>query len=134
MSAPLIDTDVLSEVFKGKNTRYTDKAREYLLLHDQFHFSMISRYEILRGLLAKRATTQVNAFEALCSESKVVGLTEPIARRAAEVWAELRLLGQTPGDADVLIGATALVLGVPVVTRNVRHFQPIPGLGVETWD
>jgi predicted nucleic acid-binding protein len=32
--------------------------------------------------------------------------------------------------ADALIAATALEHGLPLFTRNVRHFQMIPGLAV----
>jgi predicted nucleic acid-binding protein len=31
---------------------------------------------------------------------------------------------------DLLIAATALQLGFGIVTRNVRHFQNVPGLNV----
>jgi tRNA(fMet)-specific endonuclease VapC len=31
---------------------------------------------------------------------------------------------------DLLIGATALSLGFSVLTKNLRHFQKIPGLSV----
>jgi tRNA(fMet)-specific endonuclease VapC len=37
------------------------------------------------------------------------------------------------GLEDVLIGATALVHGLVVATRNVRHFERIEGLFVESW-
>ena len=35
------------------------------------------------------------------------------------------------GLADALIGATALSLGVPLCTFNVRHFRHVPGLTTE---
>jgi predicted nucleic acid-binding protein len=31
---------------------------------------------------------------------------------------------------DLWIAATALANGMPVVTRNVKHFQRVPGLSV----
>jgi tRNA(fMet)-specific endonuclease VapC len=50
----LLDTDALSEVMKGKNTSVEQHAREYLRTHGQFRFSVITRYEILRGLKSKK--------------------------------------------------------------------------------
>ena len=35
---------------------------------------------------------------------------------------------------DLIIGATALHLGFDVVTRNLRHFQAIPGLNVLSFE
>ena len=37
------------------------RAREYLAEHDGFDLSIITRYEILRGLKAKNAATQIQA-------------------------------------------------------------------------
>ena len=34
---------------------------------------------------------------------------------------------------DLFIAATALVHGLIVSTRNVRHFERVPGLVVENW-
>ena len=36
-------------------------------------------------------------------------------------------------NMDLLIGATALVYDLTVVTHNTGHFQHIPGLRLEDW-
>jgi predicted nucleic acid-binding protein len=36
-------------------------------------------------------------------------------------------------DHDLWIAATALELGRPLVTKNVRHFHAVPGLEVVTY-
>ena len=51
---------------------------------------------------------------------RLLGIDVPTARR----WGRLSAnLGHN--DADLLIAATALAHGLTVVTRNLRHFQPI---------
>lgn len=45
----------------------------------------------------------------------------------------LQQIGKPAGDMDVLIAATALVYGHPLVTRNRRHFRHIPHLVVEEY-
>ncbi len=37
------------------------------------------------------------------------------------------------GRADLLIASMALARRATLVTRNVRHFPPVPGLTVENW-
>ena len=37
------------------------------------------------------------------------------------------------GDFDVLIAATALDAGIPLVTANTAHFQRVEGLSVELY-
>ena len=57
-------------------------------------------------------------------------VTVDVALRAGEVDAENSAKGIHIALSDLLIGATALNLGYRVATRNLRHFQLIPGLEV----
>ncbi|MEZ4616573.1 MAG: hypothetical protein R2867_13890, partial [Caldilineaceae bacterium] len=48
------------------------------------------------------------------------------------------LLRTTPklrklGHADLMIASLAIANGATLVTRNLRHFSPIPRLHVENW-
>jgi tRNA(fMet)-specific endonuclease VapC len=108
-------------------------ARTYLAEQGAFSFSIITRYESLRGLKAKNALVQSSAFDRLCAASEILPLTDEVVVKAAEVYADLKRLGALIGDGDILIGATALVHGLRVVTDNEDHFRRIPGLTVENW-
>jgi len=130
---PLLDTDTLSEVLKGHDLSVARRAREYLSTFHRFHFSIITRYEILRGLLAKAAPRQVERFEARCRESLVLPLSDPIVRRAAEFYAYLSNRGEIISDADLLIAATAQIHDRLLVTENVDHFNRLPELQIESW-
>jgi tRNA(fMet)-specific endonuclease VapC len=128
----LLDTDTLSAVMR-ESPPVVAKAREYLAEHGAFSFSIITRYEILRGLKAKSATAQLQAFDRLCARSQVVPLTDETIVRVADIYADLRRRGELVGDADILIGASALVRDLAIVTNNEDHFNRIPGLVVENW-
>ena len=128
----LLDTDILSAIMR-KNPVVRSKARAYLMEHERFTLSMITRYEILRGLQAKEADRQIAVFEALCNQSTILPLTDQAVAKAAEIYADLSHRGQLIGDADILIAASALVHGLGVATNNERHFQRINGLQVENW-
>ena len=64
---------------------------------------------------------------------RIIPFGEAEAVRAGDLLALLESKGVPIGTEDVLIGATALQAGLSVVTRNVRHFDRIPGLKVESW-
>jgi len=64
---------------------------------------------------------------------EILGLGTDEALRAGDLLAHLSTTGQPIDVEDVLIGATAVVRGLTVVTNNVRHFRRIPGLPVEDW-
>ena len=135
MSAPvpsLIDTDILSALMR-KNHLATERARSCLQAHRRLAFSVITRYEVLRGLLARRATAQLAAFDQLCAASQVVPLTDAVIVRAATVYADLHQRDQLIGDADILIAATAITHGLAVITNNKEHFKRIPGIRTENW-
>jgi tRNA(fMet)-specific endonuclease VapC len=133
MRLSLLDTDTLSEVMKGKNLTIRQTARQYLDVYGRFTFSLITRYEILRGLKAKQASAQVAAFEHRCRVSEVVPLTDAIIVQGADIYADLKRQGLLISDADILIASTALIHGLALVTNNLLHFNRIPGLILETW-
>ena len=60
----------------------------------------------------------------------VESFTREIAVLAAKIDAEAKQAGRVIALADLLIGVTALLYSYSVGTRNVRHFQMVPGLNV----
>lgn len=129
----LLDTDTLSEVMKGRDLSVQQWARQYLQAHRRFRFSILTRYEILRGLKAKQAIAQIARFEQRCRTSHVLPLTDEIIVRAADLYAHLHKQGQLISDADILIAATALVHGLVLITENAAHLSRVPDLTVESW-
>ncbi|PZV10347.1 MAG: VapC toxin family PIN domain ribonuclease [Leptolyngbya sp.] len=128
----LLDTDILSAIMR-QDPVVIPKAQTYLIAHERFTFSIITRYEILRGLKAKGATKQLAAFDRLCDLNTVLPLTDEAIIKASDVYALLRQRGELIGDADILIASTALTSGLCVVTNNLKHFQRIPELKIQNW-
>jgi tRNA(fMet)-specific endonuclease VapC len=135
MTAPspaMIDTDILSAIMRG-NPSATERARSYLNAHRQFTFSILTRYEVLRGLLAKNAEKQLATFDQLCATSRVLPLTDAAIVQGATIYADLCQRGELISDADILIAATAITRGLVVVTNNAQHFRRIRNLQIENW-
>jgi tRNA(fMet)-specific endonuclease VapC len=131
--APVVlDTDTLSFIMRQDPT-VLPKARNYLAIHQQFTFTIITRYEILRGLKAKNAFKQLENFDRLCAVSIILPLTDAAIVEAADIYAHLKNQGTLIMDADILIAASAIVCGMAIVTNNERHFQRISNLQVENW-
>ena len=131
-SPALLDTDTISAMMRS-HPAVLEKAHGYLEAHGVLSFSLITRYEILRGLKAKGSSSQIDAFEGFCVVSDVLPLTDSIVERAAGIYADLKTRGELIGDADILIAATALTHGLAVATNNEKHFTRIEGLDVENW-
>jgi len=130
--AVLLDTDIFSELLK-QHPLVLQQVRTYLAEHSRLAFSIITRYELLRGLKAKQARTQEAAFTLLCQASLILPLTDQVVDRAATLYGELHRQGALLPDADLLIAATALEAQRTLVTNNLAHFQRVPNLVIETW-
>lgn len=132
LSPALVDTDILSAVMR-KHGMAVERARSYLQLHRHFTFSVITRYEVLRGLLAKGAVKQLATFDQLCAASLVLPITDAIIVQAATIYAGLYQRGMLISDADILIAGTAITHELSVVTNNEAHFGRVPKLRIENW-
>lgn len=90
----------------------------------------IADYEVRRELLRARKVQGVAKLDGLAEALEYLPLTTEAMRRAARFWAEARQQGQpTAGDktidADVILAAQAVTIGVPAViaTTNVGHLS-----------
>ena len=129
----LLDSDTLS-LYLRQSPKVVVNAQTYLRQHKKFMFSLITRFEILRGLKAINAQRRLKDFELFCLINLVLYLTEKIIVKAADVYADLYKKGQLIGYVDILIAATAHENGLAVVTNNEAHFNRIVGLQVENWN
>lgn len=135
MSLPikvLVDSDILSLYFK-KHPNVVSAAQDYLYYNSVFTFSAITRFEILRGMRTRNASTQLMAFDSFCRNNEVIPLDDQVIVCAADIYADLYKAGRLITDADILIAATAMVKSLPVVTNNQGHFTRISGLDVMNW-
>ena len=128
----LLDTDILSALMR-QISQATGRAKTYLGDHAQLTISLVTRFEILRGLKAKAATSQLAAFAAFCTKNEVLPIADDIVVVAADIYADLHSRGQLIPDADILIAATAMQHGLILATNNQRDFGRIAGLQLDNW-
>lgn len=128
----MLDTDILSEFLRG-NPRVIDKVDEHLKEFGFISLSIITYYEILNGLLYKDARKQLTKFEDFTALNKVIPLTMRMAKKAAEIQADLRKRGTEIGHADTLIAGIAITSELQLVTNNTDHFERIKGLEIANW-
>jgi tRNA(fMet)-specific endonuclease VapC len=125
----LLDTDTCSAHLKSGALTHR------LVQHaGHLHISAVVLAELYTWAPRAKAPAQrLQALLDLLNDIAVLDLTPDVARRFGEVQASLLDAGQRAPHMDLLIGATALVHGLRVVTHNQQHFLRIPGLSVEDW-
>jgi predicted nucleic acid-binding protein len=121
----LVDTDALIDFLSGAEPGAT--VVEQLLVERRACISSVTVFELCAGEKGKRRLEQLGL---LVGALTVHPLSGSMARRAASLYTSLKQTGRLIGNEDVLLAATALDLGVPVLTRNVKHFARIPDLTV----
>jgi len=95
------------------------------------HRPEITDYEVRRELLRIPRKAGIARLDALAQAAEYLPISTATMRRAAELWAQARQQGQaTAGDntidADMILAAQALTLGVPqvvIATTNVGHLS-----------
>ena len=125
----LVDTDLLIDLQREYVKGEPGPAMAFLRAHEgvALAISTVSVLEFLEGYGHPRAG------ERLLEAYVRLPVTDSVARRGSRLRRTLRAEGQMIGDFDVLIAATALDAGVPLVTANVTHFKRVQGLEVETY-
>jgi predicted nucleic acid-binding protein len=93
--------------------------------------SRLNLAELYVGLaMSDRPEREREQIDTVLAVVAVLEFDDRAARAYAAIMALLRRIGKTVGDMDALIAAVALANGQRLMTRNVRHFAGIPGLGV----
>jgi predicted nucleic acid-binding protein len=62
------------------------------------------------------------------SPFKQIDFDAQMGRLGSQIRRHLRQNGCLIGDFDILIAATAIQMGEPLVTANIEHFKRVPGL------
>lgn len=124
----LIDTDVVASYLNG---RPAEVALLQQLLPDGLALSTVTYGELYEGILYGRdPARQLAGFRRFLHGVRVLDVNRRIARHFGHVRGALRQQGLLLPAPDLLIGATALAYDLTLVTRNLRHFQRVPGLRI----
>lgn len=130
----LLDTNALSEPLKKRPSSTFTRRLEGMRGRRKFA-STISLMELRYG--CARNPHGPRLWERIQCEIlplvTLVSVDESVAERAGDLLAEFHERGRPRGAEDLLIGATALVHGLILVTHNTADFRGIPGLRLEDW-
>jgi tRNA(fMet)-specific endonuclease VapC len=128
MAIRVIDTDVWSYLYKGR-----DEAKLYQphILGNILVISFQTQGELLRWAIAADWGEQRRGhLRSRLQEYVIEHSSDTLSLRWAEAMDSARRNGRPISAADAWIAATALHLGVPLVTHNRNHFTGVDDLTV----
>jgi len=128
--AYLVDTDWIIDYLKGKKT-IVEKLQK--LFDEGLTMSVISLAELYEGIFAsKNPKKHLNALQDFLSGIVVLGITDEICKTFGKLRAEQRKTGIIIDNFDLLIGSTALVHDLTILTDNIKHFKKIKGIKIKS--
>lgn len=137
MNKVVLDTDILSEVLKGRNAKVADKALKYKEFYGAYTITTISVMEIVKGYHKVSREANIQRFLSALPALEILTLNNKSSELAGRIYAELEKSGQPIGRADPMIAGIALANSLHLCTGNTKHYQRIQNhgfdLALENW-
>jgi len=112
----LADTDVLIWYMRGN-----EKANKIIENSGSFSISVVTYIELVQGMRNKRELNSLR--KALHGwDARIIYLSEEISAKAM-FFVEQNFLSHSIQLADALIGSSAIVHGLPILTGNDKHYK-----------
>jgi tRNA(fMet)-specific endonuclease VapC len=119
---PVLDSDVLIDYLRGAGPG-RDLVRA-LAGGPGYQVTAVTAFELALGRSYRENPRPVHALLA----APLLTLTRKAGLRGGSLLAALRQGGETIDVRDAMQAGICLEAGVPLVTRNVSHFERVPGL------
>jgi predicted nucleic acid-binding protein len=130
----LIDTSVLIKHERGHlDVSRTLASRE----EEDFFISVVTASELLHGVHRAKdegIRARRSAFvEAILTSFPILTIDLATARIHAQIGAALSTAGTLIGPHDLWLAAACIAHGLSLATENLREFERVPGLKIESW-
>lgn len=121
----LADTDVLIDALRGRDPSRSRVEAE--VRREALATTTVTEFELTSGA---RTEEHAQSIDDLLAPLQILAFDSRAARAAAELRRELEGSGKTIGMGDYLIAGIAVSGSLPLLTRNRKHFDRVPGLRV----
>lgn len=123
-SGPVLDSDILIDYLRGAGPG-RDLVRASI--HGVgYRVTAVTAFELALGRSYRENPRPVHALLA----APLLTLTRKAGLRGGALLGELRRIGEAIDLRDAMQAAICLEAGATLVTRNVSHFERVPGLKV----
>ncbi len=127
-NALILETTFLVDLERELARSSLGPAQEFLKSHGSNR--LFITYTIAGELAAGASLAQRERWEKFISPFRVLAFTEDVSWEYGRAYRYLQDNGLLIGSNDLWIAATAIAYATPLVTRNTRHYQRVPGLEI----
>ena len=129
-----LDSDFLIALLRNYPDA-TKKAEELEKTDNELSTTAMNALELYMGIMGVDGISgaRIEKTEALLESLQILHLDLQAARRSAGIMNSLTKLGKPIGVKDSIVAGIAIENRVPLMTRNVKHFERVAGLTILTW-
>lgn len=119
----VVDTSVFMQFLRSADKQKTVLFKVWDT--SQVYVSSVTYFELLAGATDKQKLKDV---ERLVKYGVMLPFNDDVARKAAEIYLQLRATNTLIEFRGIFIAATAIVHDLKIVTLNKKHFGRVKGL------
>jgi predicted nucleic acid-binding protein len=128
-----LDTDVLIDYLRKPSDEVKRVMESVFEKKVSACTTSVNAFEIWLGAyLAPKKAELVRDTEDFFGQLEVVNFSYDSSVEAGRVLADLRRRGESIEIRDLFVGCVCKVSGMPLVTRNLKHYRRVRGLKVLT--
>ena len=128
-----LDTSFIIALLRH-DERALSKLEEYTITQTRLTTTPITACELFKGAYkSTKREKELQKVKHILSLLEVLNFSIEASERYGRLMASEGLKGSPIGDLDAMIAGIALTHGESVVTTNLKHFERVEGLQVETW-
>ena len=120
--------------FLRKDKSASKKISELLNQHKLLSTTSLNVAELYFGAyLSEKKEENITAVNQLVSKLEIISFNHIHGKIYGELRAKLQKKGESINEIDIFIAAVAIEKDIKVITRNIKHFEKIYKLQIESW-
>jgi predicted nucleic acid-binding protein len=129
-----LDSDYIIDFLRGQQAAI-DKMEKLEKEERQVVTTSINALELFVGIIGVDGISgkRIELTRDFLANLTILNFDDKAAQRSAYILNTLKKSGQGIGLKDTLIAGTALDNKAIILTRNIKHFERVTGLIVESW-
>ena len=128
-----LDTSFIIALLR-RDERALAKLEEYTATQTRLTTTPITACELFKGAYkSPKREKELQKVKKAMSFLEVLNFSIEASERYGRLMVSEGLKGEPIGDLDVMIAGIALTHGEDIVTSNLKHFERVEGLHVDSW-
>lgn len=124
-----LDTDFVIELIRREKSALS-KLDD--IVDENICITVITLAELYKGAyLSSDIEAEIQKIKKMMGIVELLLLEDKAAKIFGDLFAQLR--SNRIDDADLLIASVVIAENQKLLTRNLKHFERVPGLTVDTW-